>query len=115
MARAIQRLSDKTIKGKKVSQPGLHADGDGLYLRVGDGGAKSWIFRFKQKNEAGKFVARDMGLGGYPAVSLADAREKAKEAREHRDAGRNPIKERKTATQQQRLADARGITFRDYA
>ena len=54
-----------------------------------------------------------MGLGGYPTVSLAAVRDLAKEARELHKAGRNRIKERKAAAQQQRLADARSITFRE--
>jgi Arm domain-containing DNA-binding protein len=63
---------------------------DGLYLQVTGTGAKSWVFRFKQKREDGKFRARDMGLGGYPTVSLAEARRRASEAREHRDADKDP-------------------------
>src|SRR5262249_23115213 len=87
LARRIDRLTDKSVKAKK--EKGYYADGDGLYLQVTETGAKSWIFRFKRDGKA-----RDMGLGGYPAVSLAEARQKAKEPREHRDAGRDPIEER---------------------
>ena len=49
----------------------LH-DGGGLYLRITPTRAKSWVFRFQI---AGK--RRDMGLGPYPDVTLAEAREKA--------------------------------------
>src|SRR5262245_35686878 len=97
----------------------MYADGAGLYLRVSEGGNKSWIFRFKQKRADGKFVARDMGLVGYPEVSLAEARDLAKEAREHHQAGRDPIQQRKDdkarAIAQQRAAEAQGITFRQFA
>jgi len=104
---------------KSITEPGMYADGAGLYLRVSEGGNKSWIFRFKQKRADGKFVARDMGLGGYPEVSLAEARDLAKEAREHHQAGRDPIQQRKDdkarAIAQQRAAEAQGITFRQFA
>ena len=69
MARRIDRLTDRTIKAKK--EKGYYADGDGLYLQISATGAKSWIFRFKRDGKA-----RDMGLGSFPAVSLAEARQK---------------------------------------
>jgi integrase len=52
-----------------------------------------------------------MGLGGYPAVTLAMAREKARETREKIDSGIDPIGERRAA--QSALCAARGaeITF----
>jgi len=92
MACKIERQTDRTVTSK--SERGMHADGAGHYLRAGDGGSnKSWVFRFKQKRDDGKFRARDMGLGGYPTASLAEARDVA----------------------QPRLAEARGVTFRECA
>jgi hypothetical protein len=38
--------------------PGRHADGGGLYLQVGSGGARSWVYRFKLDGRE-----REMGLG----------------------------------------------------
>ena len=108
MARRIDRLTDRTIKAKK--EKGYYADGDGLYLQVSTTGAKSWIFRFKSKGKA-----RDMGLGGFPSVSLSEARQKAKDARKHRDEGNDPIAARAAAEAQKRLAEARGTTFRECA
>lgn len=61
----------------KTAGPGRHADGGGLYLRVQGGGAKSWLYR---SVIGGK--AKDIGLGpaaGPNALSLADARTKARE------------------------------------
>lgn len=82
MARKVDRLTDRTIKAQKVKtgkkgNPRGHyvADGDGLYLQVSKAGSKSWVFRFKRDGKA-----RDMGLGSYPTVSLADARKAAQEA-----------------------------------
>ena len=57
-------------------EPGLYADGNGLYLSVIDTGAKSWrlIFHFRGKR-------RELGLGRVDSVSLADARDMVAEAR----------------------------------
>ncbi|GAA4759715.1 tyrosine-type recombinase/integrase [Novosphingobium ginsenosidimutans] len=60
----------------KAAGVGRHADGGGLYLRVQQGGARSWLFR---SLVGGK--ARDVGLGpavGPNALSLAAAREMAR-------------------------------------
>jgi integrase len=57
---------------------GMHADGScrGLYLRVAPTGARNWILRYQVNGRR-----RDMGLGGLPDVSLADARERAGDLR----------------------------------
>ena len=108
MARTINRLTDRGVQAKKVK--GLYADGSGLYLQVSTSGSKSWVFRFKR---AGK--ARDMGLGGFPAVALEKARQKAREARELLDLGKDPIEARDAVRAQERLAAAHATTFRDCA
>ena len=53
-----------------VKEPGRHGDGNGLYLSISkDGLRRRWVYLFTR---AGKL--REMGLGGFPAVSLAAAR-----------------------------------------
>jgi hypothetical protein len=52
MARSIDRLTDKSVRAKKGK--GYYLDGEGLFLQVTATGARSWIFRFKQKLD-GKF------------------------------------------------------------
>ena len=64
------------ISISKTLKPGRYGDGNGLYLLVGPSGTKSWIFRYKIDGRE-----RAMGLGPYPAVSLASARGKATECR----------------------------------
>ena len=86
MGRAIHKLT--ALQVAKMVAPGLHIDGGGLYLAIAATGSKKWVFRFKR---------RDMGLGGYPAASLADARQKAAEAREMLARGEDPIEARKAA------------------
>src|SRR6478672_6774992 len=62
------------------------SDGGGLLVEVRPSGAKVWLCRL---TVAGK--RRDMGLGGYPAVSLKDARTAARLARETAAGGVDPI------------------------
>lgn len=71
-----------------LTKRGMHADGQGLYLYVGD--SKRWTFIFQWEGKR-----KEMGLGSLLSVSLADARKAAQEARDHLKAGRNPIEERK--------------------
>uniref|UniRef100_UPI0025B6D0BE Arm DNA-binding domain-containing protein n=1 Tax=Turicimonas muris TaxID=1796652 RepID=UPI0025B6D0BE len=55
---------------------GMHADGNGLYLRV-RGNSKSWIFRYRANGKL-----HDVGLGSLNDISLAQARFRLKEYRE---------------------------------
>ena len=50
-------------------------DGGSLYLRIARAGSKSWVFRYRERG--GKRTLRELGLGGFPGVSLAEARIKA--------------------------------------
>src|SRR3954470_15638739 len=94
MARQTKRLSARAVA--TLTKPGRHADGKGLYLVVDQSGAKRWLFLFRW---GGKL--KEMGLGGLASVSLADARERANEARRFLASGRNPIEARKTARSEQ--------------
>lgn len=53
----------------KAGAPGKTGDGDGLYLQLNRAGVPSWIFRYKFSGKS-----REMGLGRFPMVSLAEAR-----------------------------------------
>jgi len=98
------------VEVTKAKGPAVLHDGGGLYLRVSASGAKSWVFRFQL---AGK--RRDMGLGAYPDVSLAEARGKATEHRKQRLDGVDPLAAKAAQQQAQRLAVAKGRTFREVA
>jgi integrase len=91
-------------------KPGMHADGGGLYLQVTASGAKSWIFRFMLHGKA-----REMGLGPLHTISLAEARERAKECRKLRLDGIDPVEARKAKRAEERLAAATVMTFADCA
>ncbi|WP_338213284.1 Arm DNA-binding domain-containing protein, partial [Halopseudomonas aestusnigri] len=89
-------LTAKTVeKLIKEGTSKMHSDGDGLYLRVKSSGSASWLFRYRT---GGKL--RDMGLGAYPEVTLAEARDLATDARKLAKTGTDPIEER------QRLREA---------
>lgn len=83
MARPINRLSARTVQTAKA---GMHADGGGLYLLVSKAGTRSWIFRYRQNGRL-----RDMGLGSAKDFSLAQARERAAQARRLRADGIDPL------------------------
>jgi hypothetical protein len=72
--RDSKRLS--AIAVARMSKPGRYAAGEGLYLQVTASGTKSWIVRYQCDGRA-----RHMGVGAVSIVSLADAREKARETR----------------------------------
>ena len=84
---AIHKLSSRKVE---TASPGKYEDGGGLRLVVSESGARKWVFRYTL---AGK--RREMGLGSFPAVDLADARIKATEYREMAAKGIDPIKARK--------------------
>lgn len=71
---------------RALRDPGRYGDGGGLWLQVRGPERKSWLFRYQK---AGK--ARTMGLGAWPAVSLAEARQKAADARRLLAAGIDPL------------------------
>ena len=74
MARGIHRLSALAVA--KTSAPGRYADGGNLLLQVSRWQTKSWVFRYRSGGKD-----RHHGIGPYPLVSLATAREKAVELR----------------------------------
>jgi integrase len=104
----MAKLSTKSVQA--LRQPGRYGDGGGLWLQISPGGGKSWLFRYKL---AGR--ARAMGLGSVKFVPLAQAREKAEEARRALFAGTDPIAARIAAHNAARLQAARDVTFEQCA
>src|SRR4029077_9516322 len=104
MARSSERLSARTVQTAR--SPGLYADGKGLYFRVSRTGGRSWIYRY-----AAEYRVHDMGLGPYPDISLAEARQKALECRKLRLEGSDPLKTRRTARYEAQSDEAKRITF----
>ena len=79
-----KRLTAATVR--TVTKTGLHADGNGLYLKVDTNGSKRWIQRIVINGKR-----RDIGLGSAALVSLSEAREAALENRKDARAGGDPI------------------------
>ena len=77
-------------KVKSITKRGLHGDGGTLYLAVAKGGSKSWLQRVTIDGKR-----HDIGLGGYPYVGLAAARQKALDNRTAIAAGRDPLAEKR--------------------
>jgi len=97
---------------KRMTVPGLHAVGGiaGLYLAVVHEQSRSWVLRVVV---AGK--RRHIGLGGYPDVSLAQARDKARIARDQISRGIDPIEHRRSLVSELRASQANAINFEQAA
>jgi integrase len=91
------------IKVKNAKAPGRYGDGAGLYLQVTKDGVASWVFRY----ERGK-REHWAGLGPLRDVTLAEAREAARDARRLLRSGTDPLAAR-------RQQEAASITFRQAA
>src|SRR5689334_8793692 len=79
------------LSARKVAtaKAGKYGDGNNLYLIVAEGGSRKWILRFNWRGRP-----REMGLGSASSVSLADARDRAIDAKRKLSNGINPIEDR---------------------
>lgn len=108
MPKVAKELNPLAVR--KLSRPGLHAVGGaaGLLLRISDTGARYWILRTTVGSRR-----RDIGIGPYPEVSLAEARKQAAEMRLQARNGIDPIAERQSAKESLKTSQARSLTFND--
>ena len=106
MPKKAKELS--AIQVKRLTRRGAHAVGGvaGLMLQVSKTGARSWVLRAMVG-----IKRRDIGLGGYPDVTLSLARDKARFLREKINDGIDPIEEKRAARERLILAQAKSITF----
>ena len=90
-----------TVRAVEVAKPkGARfrlSDGGGLLLEVRPGGSKGWICRVTVDGRR-----RDVGLGTWPDVGLADARTKAREVRQQARSGLDPVEQRDLAKREVR-------------
>lgn len=110
MPRKAKELAPVAIK--RLTEPGLHAVGGvaGLTLQVLDTGARSWLLRYSIGPKR-----RAMGLGGFPDVPLATARELARDARLKVRAGIDPIEEKRAQRSALHAASDKAKTFKECA
>lgn len=82
------------LSARKVETAGAgrHGDGRGLFLYVKPTGARSWVFRYQVSGRR-----HDLGLGAFPDVTLAMARQRATDARRLILDGDDPIAKRRQA------------------
>jgi integrase len=106
--RSVKPMSAVAVS--KLAKPGRYAVGDGAYLQIATGGTKAWVFRYAREGKA-----RHMGLGPYDLVTLAEAREKAREARKALLDGADPLTAKRDKRVQARLQAAKGVTFEEAA
>ena len=97
------RLTVKQINA--LPKPGRYADGDTLFLVVAPRGSKSWVQRLTIHGRR-----HDIGLGGYPLVTLAEARDTALDNRRLARKGGDPLA-RKQAANVPTFRDAAAATY----
>ncbi len=106
MGRKTKALTALDVK--RLVEPGMHFVGEvpGLALQVHSETSRSWVLRVMIGGKR-----RDHGLGGYPAVTLADAKTAAREARERIKRGIDPIEEKRGERARLAAQQARAMTF----
>jgi integrase len=111
---------------KKIAdliETGRYADGGGLYLQVISRSNRSWLLRYERPDHRpgreGKRRERWMGLGSADTFTLAEARERARKARQLLSDGVDPLAARHAERAKQAtdaaLAAAKGKTFKECA
>jgi integrase len=93
MARSRNKLTARSAAA--LVAPGRHSDGGQLYLTIDGQGVsmrRRWLFLFQWNGKR-----REMGLGGFPAVSLAEARKARDDAERMVREGKDPIAARDLA------------------
>jgi integrase len=110
MARKAKELSPLSVS--RLTKPGHHAVGGvaGLYLYVTESGSRSWVLRAMVGTKR-----RHIGLGGFPDVPLAQAKERARRARDEIACGTDPIQRKRELASQLRAQQATAITFQTAA
>jgi integrase len=91
-----------------LASPGLYSDGLGLWLRVDETGSKRWVFRFMLDRRE-----RAMGLGPLHTVSLAEARSRARQARQLLLDGADPIEAKRKRRDEARAEANARVLFKD--
>lgn len=107
MAKKTNRLSSTLVQS--LTKEGMYCDGNCLYLVVNATQSKQWIYRYSVMANDGARIHRrhvNMGLGGYPSVSLAEARLARDEAQLLRNKGVDPL-EYKRAQEKKRMLESK--------
>jgi integrase len=96
------------LEVSKKKKRGRYSDGHGLWLQVSKSGTKAWLFRYMLNGRA-----RHMGLGPLHTVKLAEARVRARQARQLILDGKDPIEVKYEAREASRSPE--GMAFKEAA
>lgn len=110
MPKKVKELSAKEVRD--LFKPGQHSVGGvaGLKLQISSDNARSWVYRVMVGGKR-----REIGLGGFPDVTLAEAREKARFFKERIKQGFDPVAEKKEARVKLIKEQNRYATFEEIA
>ncbi|WP_312531148.1 phage integrase central domain-containing protein [Paracoccus sp. (in: a-proteobacteria)] len=115
MPRVAKELSALDVK--RLEHPGKGGNAtfavggvSGLLLQITPNGGRTWLLRVAVGGRR-----REIGLGGFPDVTLAQARDRAREAKDQIRRGIDPVEERRSARAALEVARRRGLTFADAA
>ena len=105
----------KPLSAKRVARlkgAGRYHDAmvPGLYVQISESGARSWLLRFELHGRE-----RAMGLGSCSAFSLAEARTRARAARQLLTDGIDPLSAKQAARTAAKLAAQKKLTFAEAA
>lgn len=103
------KLDFQTVKN--IKQPGRYTDAlvKGLHVWVKPNLNKYWIFRYTHNGKQ-----HNISLGSFPALSIAEARLKAQQARDELTSGINPVVAKNAAKTRKKQKEAK-ILFKDFA
>jgi integrase len=106
----MSALNLKRLQHPGVGRNAVFAVGgvSGLMLQITPTGGRTWLLRATVGEKR-----REIGLGGFPDVTLAQARERAREAKDKIRMGIDPVEERKAVKATLIAAQRRGLTFAD--
>lgn len=113
MPKVAKELSALDVKRLQHPGKGLNATFpvggvSGLAFQITPNGGRSWLLRVLIGGRR-----REIGLGGFPDVTLAGARERAREVKDKIRNGIDPVEERRASRAALAAARARGLTFAD--
>ncbi len=110
VAKELSALDVKRLEHPGVGRNATFAVGgvSGLLLQISPTGGRTWIVRVTVGT-----LRREIGLGGYPDVTLSQARDRAREVKDQIRRGIDPVEERKAAKAALIATQRRGLTFAD--
>lgn len=112
MATKKVRVKATALKVQSLTEPGRHWVDNGLFLQIDKRNlSKSWVFRYRDRSNS---KLKSKGIGGYPALSLAEARKKADGYRMMLHSGTDPIQTER-AKREANKTTGKLLTFGDCA